>query len=48
METAAALDATKAAAEGTTIDKDVLPSRIAQVAHTAKARRDMERACSPA
>ena len=40
METAAALDATKAAAEGTTIDKDVLRDQIAQVAHTSKARRD--------
>ena len=48
METAAALDATKAAAEGTTIDKDVLRDQIAQVAHTAKARRDARaEECSP-
>ena len=40
METAAALDATKAAAEGTAIDRDVLRDQIAQVARTSKARRD--------
>jgi len=36
--TAAALDATKAAAEGTAIDKDVIRDQVAQVAKAAEAR----------
>ena len=42
METAAALDATKAAAEGTIIDKDVLRDQIAQVAHPPRPDKTLE------